>query len=554
MVSSMTWDEEFDFVCVGSGGAGMAGAAAAAVHGARVLLIEKTDLLGGLTAFSEGEIWVPANFVQKREGVEDSLDEALTYLAFLSAGLGDADLREHFTVKMNEAIEFFEDHAGFALSIMPNRTDYFEGQATGAKGPGRYLEVGPFDTRQLGAFEPLLILSPYTSSRLTQTDIAAVNGGRDEAAPDNMKAELVDLVAQRTADHLVCGGAGVVARLMDTALRHGAQIRTNVKVERLIGEDNRILGVEVSTPEGPRRIRAQAVLLATGGYDWNPDLVRLYEQRADLYTVTTPNQTGDHMVMAGDVGAAIAMRNPVFTPLLNGTRVPHPEAPGDMFSMPLFAGRPHMIFVNREGRRFADESFHPGMHAAQAQFDGLTMSTPNLPTFFVFDQTYRDKYGIGPFGHDGAIPESVAVQGDSLAELATRAGIDRGNLTATVERFNAFCEQGRDDDFGRGSRPWGKISIGDYTMPNPLLGPLEKGPYYAIRLVQMTAGVPSAGLKIDGAARVINTRGLPIAGLYAAGNAAGVVDTIGYQSGMSISRGITHGYLAGCDVAASLGK
>ena len=548
----MEWDEEFDFVCVGSGCGGMAGAATASICGARVLLIEKTEMLGGLTAYSEGEIWIPANSMQQKEGIEDSYEEALRYLSFLSAGLGSAELREHFTRKSNEAIKFLEENAGLKLGIIPNRIDYFYPEGPGSLGPGRYLESDAFDTRQLGDFENLLMVSPFSSSRVTQRDVAAVGAVRDETKPDNLKDGLNDIVARRTEQHELCGGAGLMAQLINAALSHGAQIRLNTRLERLITDAGRVHGVEVSTPEGSRFIKARGVLLASGGYDWNPELVRLYEQRTDLHTVTTPNQTGDHMIIAGDVGAAVAMRPPFFTPLLNGTRVPDPTNPKELFSIPLFAGRPHMIFVNREGNRFADEAFHPAMHAAQLQFDGVTMTFPNLPTWYVFDQNFRDKYSVGPYGPGDPLPEGLVSEAHSIKELAQQIGVNPENLFATIKRFNSFCEQGEDHDFGRGTRPWSIISIGDDSMPNnKVLGPLNKAPFYAIKLIQLTAGVPSAGLKIDGKARVIGSRDTPIGGLYAAGNAAGIVDTFGYQSGMSIARGITQGYVAGCDITSN---
>ena len=549
------WDEEFDLVCVGSGGAAVAGAATAGLGGARVLVLEKTAMLGGLTAFSEGEIWVPANFVQAREGEDDSREEALEYLTFLSAGLGDAALREHFLDKTHEAIGFFEEHAGLGLSIMPNRVDYFYPDGAGSRGTGRYLEVEPFDARRLGALEDLLILSPYNGSRTTQGDVAAAGASRDETSPATMGAELRAIHDRRTADHQVCGGAGTVARLLHMALSHGAQVRTGATVERLVTEDGRVVGVEVSTPQGTRRIRASGVLLATGGYDWAPDLVRLYEQRTDLHTITTPNQTGDHMVMAGEVGASVAMRPPVFTPLINGMLIPDFPVAGQTFSMPIFGGRPHTIYVNEAGVRFLDETFYPSTHATQTAFDGVTMTYPNLPTWYVFDQSYRDRYALGPFGPGTALPEGLVESADTVAGLAERTGIDAENLAATIERFNGFCERGHDDDFGRGTRAWSMVSIGDASVGEAsMLGALDKAPYYAVKLVQLTAGVPSAGLRIDGAARVIGARGTPIEGLYAAGNAAGVVDTFGYQSGTSISRGLTQGYLAGGDVVRSLAR
>lgn len=140
-----------------------------------------------------------------------------------------------------------------------------------------------------------------------------------------------------------------------------------------------------------------------------------------------------------------------------------------------------------------------------------------------------------------------------IAGLAERTGVDAEDLEATIERFNRFCEQGHDDDSGRGTRAWSLVDIGDESVgERSVLGVLDKAPFHAIELTQLTAGVPSAGLKIDGSARVVSARGVPIEGLYAAGDAAGIVDVYGYQSGTSISRGVTHGYLAGSDALRSL--
>ncbi len=548
MAERQEWDEEVDLVCVGSGGAAFAGAVTAALGGARVLVLEKTEMLGGLTCYSEGEIWVPANFVQAREGADDSVEEALEYLDFLSAGLGDAQLRRHFLAKTREAIEYFEEHADLGLSIMPTRVDYFFPDGPGSKGRGRYLEVEPFDARRLGSFEGLLTVSPYNGSRTSQGDIAAVGAGRDGTTPESMSAELAAIHARREANHEVCGGAGLVARLMEVAIERGVQIRTGARVERLHAVDGAVVGVAVSTAQGPLHVGARAVLLATGGYDWNHDLVQLYEQRADLYTLTPPNQSGDHMVMGGEVGAAVALRPPSFTPLINGFRITNFPAPGEVFDMPIFTGRPHTIFVNKDGRRFADESFYPALHAVQAMFDGVTMTYPNLPTWYVFDQNYRDKFAFPPFPAGVPLPDDVACSAGTLEELAQMIGVNAGNFVATIERFNRFSEQGHDDDFGRGTRAWSQVAIGDESVgERSLLGALDKPPFYAIKLNQLTAGVASAGLKIDGSARVVGSRGVPIPGLYAAGNAAGVVDVIGYQSGTSISRGLAHGYLAARD-------
>jgi hypothetical protein len=169
----------------------------------------------------------------------------------------------------------------------------------------------------------------------------------------------------------------------------------------------------------------------------------------------------------------------------------------------------------------------------------------------VFDQTFRETYAVGPVPPEEPLPEGLAVTGDTWAELGERAGIDPGGLEETVGRFNEFCERGLDEDFGRGTHAWGLATFGDQRMPNPVLGALEKPPYYAILLTRVGMGIPSAGLKIDAESRVVNTRGEPIPGLYAAGNSAAQIDVITYQSGIGNARGLTYGYLAAKNLVAA---
>src|SRR3546814_2149166 len=90
-----------------------------------------------------------------------------------------------------------------------------------------------------------------------------------------------------------------------------------------------------------------------------------------------------------------------------------------------------------------------------------------------------DKYGMMPTWPGQPLSEGMAVSANTLAELARTVGIDAEGLERTVARFNGFCETGVDEDFARGSVPWGRIMTGDPRLPNPNLGPLQKGPFYA---------------------------------------------------------------------------
>src|SRR5262249_28952754 len=104
--------------------------------------------------------------------------------------------------------------------------------------------------------------------------------------------------------------------------------------------------------------------------------------------------------------------------------------------------------------------------------------------------------------------------------------------------------RGEDPDFGRGTAAWSATYAGDLThQPNANLGPVERGPFYGVRLVP--SGISSTGLLTNGHGQVVNVRGQAIPGLYASGNAAAYADYgVGYQSGLSLARGLTFSYLA----------
>ncbi len=122
-------------------------------------------------------------------------------------------------------------------------------------------------------------------------------------------------------------------------------------------------------------------------------------------------------------------------------------------------------------------------------------------------------------------------------------GIDPDGLEDTVKRFNEFVRQGKDEDFKRGELFIADADLG--VKPNPSLGPIERAPYYGVRLSVASVGVGNAGLVTDGDARVLHVWGHAIPGLYAAGNSAAHLDgKRGYDGGLFNSRGMTFGFLA----------
>ena len=126
-----------------------------------------------------------------------------------------------------------------------------------------------------------------------------------------------------------------------------------------------------------------------------------------------------------------------------------------------FMGLPHTIVVNRKGRRFSNEAFYRSVYYGLEVIDATTQTHPNYPCWLVLDQQARDKYPLGSVMPGQPVPDALGVSADSLQALAQKIGIDAQGLAATVQRFNAYSETGKDEEFDRGSFLWGALMVGD---------------------------------------------------------------------------------------------
>jgi hypothetical protein len=207
---------------------------------------------------------------------------------------------------------------------------------------------------------------------------------------------------------------------------------------------------------------------------------------------------------------------------------------------------PGSIMVNRDGRRFANESQNYNDLARSLQsWDSANYRPLNSPVHIVFDQRYLENYGLLTH-RSGVLTPEWLIEGATLDELAAKIEVPADTLGATVERFNEYAVKGEDPDFGRGvsayDRYWGDDNN---TYPNPSLGPLDTGPFYALPVVNGCFGT-SGGIATDGLARVIDTDGVAIEGLYAVGNSTESAYGAGYPgAGATLGPLMTMGYLAG---------
>ena len=537
------FDLEVDVVAAGSGLGAIT--AAIVVHdlGGEVAVLEKAGKLGGVCGYGGGEVFVPNNHKMRELGIDDSDEAGRDYYRFVAAGFADPVLQDRLLATLKTAIEYCEKEAGVRWLAVEGLPDYYYPDAPGSHSGGRYLSTDYFKGSDLGEWQAKTYLTPHVPVGVLHKELYAWGGLAKVTEWD------YELIAQRMTEDIRTWGPGMMGWFVKAAMiDRGIPAYTGTPVRELLVEDGRVVGVRAEREGRDFFVRARrGVVLAIGGYDNNRELARQFEAMPDWNSSCPPYLDGDNLLLGGEVGAALAAVPPTNLALFYGYNIPGEEAEGrPLFRSSWECGCPHAIWVNRQGRRFCDESFYKDYQPRLRQWDGQRQTMPNLPPFLIFDQNYRDRYPLGSFMPGQELPEELAVKADTPRELAEKLGIDADNFEATLARYNEFAAKGEDPDFGSGSRPWSVRLTGDTSYPNPNVGPLDKAPYYGVRLVPVSVGINSHGLRTDANAQVIHVRGHAIPGFYAVGNSAALLDIGGgYQSGTSNSRAITWGYIAG---------
>jgi len=527
-------------VVVGSGAAGLSAAVAASVEGTSVLLLERSDRLGGTTAISGGVAWMPDNDHMRELELPDSPEQALTYLRALSLGRGDPALLEAFVAAAPEAARLLEAETPLRFSaagrgdpsggVMPF-PDYQAG-LPGGSANGRSLDPAPFDPAPLG-------------------DLA---GAVQEPRPYSVSWSGGGLVLDSGA---WVGGRALVGALLAGCLAHGVQIERGVRARRLLRDSaGAIRGIEAERVGEPLTIEARrGVVLAAGGYEWEAELRREW-LRGPVDVLLSPRglSEGDALRMATAQGAAVANLGEAWWTLalrLTGEGDGPGDEQGELRFLSGARSLPGAILVNRRGRRFVDEAvnYHDIVRAFHA-FDPGAFTYPNRPAWFLLGEPYRRAYGLFSAAADGPDPPWLEPAA-SLEAVAGRCGIDAGGLRETVARFDEHAVRGEDPDFGRGDAPF-DLATGDPGREGRArtLGPIGGPPYYALEVHVALLGT-SSGLRVDPRARVLDVWGEPIAGLYAAGNTIGAPTGPGYGGGGgTIGPALTFGVLAGRSAAS----
>ncbi|MCA9528586.1 MAG: FAD-dependent oxidoreductase [Myxococcales bacterium] len=550
-MGASTWDREVDFVVMGSGAAGLTGALAAASRGLDVLVVEKAGVFGGTTAVSGGVIWAPNNHRMREAGLQDSSEEALTYMRRVADGRAPDALIERYVDAIPEVLRFVESAAPIELAALTTYPDY-QPELPGGRLGGRSLDNGLFDTNRLGALQPLLRQNPITG-RAPITIDEAVRWG---VFYDPMGLPYKEVSARAKAG-VVHGGAALIGKLLLGCRDAGVTLLSGCPGRELVvdaGGAVRGLVVERAgegdASAGVERIHARrGVLLASGGFEWDTALRRAFLPLGLERLVSPPQMRGDGLRMAMALGAELGnMAEAWWTPAVSLPGETYDAAPlhRSEFSVRCL---PHSIIVNARGQRFTPEAGnYNDITKPFFDHDPTRCTRRNLPAWLLVDQQYLDRYVLVTAVKGRPLPEWLVAE-QTLGALAARAGIDGAGLEATVERFNRFASEGVDHDFGRGKSAFDRFYGDPRHAPNPNLGTIEVPPFYALPIHPSAMGT-KGGPRTDVDARVLRVDGAPIAGLYAAGNVAASPMGAGYPgAGSTIGAAMCWGYLAALHAA-----
>ena len=543
----MKWDLEVDVVSVGSGLGGVTSALIAHDKGRDVVILEKAPKLGGVCAYSGGEVFVPCNHLMQASEHPDTDVEGMKYFEFLAGGYAEPDLQAVLFQKGREAAHYLATEAGVRWKIIRDFPDYHYPHAPGTAAKGRYLEVELFDGKQLGEWQRKTYSTPHMPLGITHDELFEWGSLSCILQWD------FALMGKRITKDQRGFGPGMMADFIKAAcIDRKIPAYVNCGVKELLRDNGKVIGVKAERDGAEFFVRAKkGVVLAVGGYDWNPQMAKYFEGLPEWKSMCQPTVEGDNIVLGGEVGAAFAGVPSYNLGMFFGYRIPGEEHEGKpLYRASWEGGYPHALWVNRAGERFCDESFYreylPKCHA----WDGITQQHPNYPPYLIFDQSYRDKYAFATYLPGMEIPEDVCARADTPGELAAKLGLPAAAVEQTIAHFNTFADGEIDPDYGRGTYPWAAMMTGDRSRPNPNMGPLNKPPYYGLPLLPVGVGVNSIGLRTNSNAQVLHVRGHAIDGLYAVGNSAAAIDTgAGYQSGLSNLRGMTWGYVAGLHAA-----
>jgi 3-oxosteroid 1-dehydrogenase len=543
------WDYTTDVLVVGSGGGGMTAALVAKKDGLEVILIEKSETYGGSTALSGGGIWVPNNYLLEKNGVEDSMEKARTYMDNTVGDRVPKEFKEAYLIHAPKMIDWLRENTEAKFLFVPNYSDYHP-ERPGGIAKGRALEAKPFNGSKLKKELKNINKLPYdvpmgiSFSISEYHDLGMIMStwkGKWTALKAGMRAIFGLIVRWR---HLTLGNA-LIGRLRKSMLDENIPLWLNTPFEDLILEDKKVVGV-IAKKEGKEvRIKAEkGVILSAGGFPHNLEMREKYHPKpiSTEWTSAHSGNTGDVILSGIKHGAAIDLMDDAWW---GPSSKPKDELPFFHVGERSYPGG---IMINKAGKRFTNEaaSYVVVVHE---MYEKHSDEIPHVPCYFIFDQHFKSKYMFGLIFPGMKFPEKYYESGyikiaESIEELAKKIDVNFKNLRDTIERYNRFARNGKDEDFGKGDSAYDNYYGDPKVKPNPNLYPLEIPPFYAVEFVPGDLGT-KGGLVTNEHAQVLRKNGSIIEGLYAVGNSSSSVMGNSYPGpGATVGPTMTFGYVA----------
>ena len=554
------WDREVDVLVLGAGPAGMAAAIVSKNEGLEPLILEKTDQVGGTGAWSVGMMWFVDSSPMRAAGFEDSAEKARRYFSATVGNKAPAELQDAYIEHGRVALDYLLKHSDLEVMAVyyPDYNPEIDGGMFGrAHAP---LE---FDARKLGpAFKdiraPLPAFAPFGGMMLDLVDLMHfLSVTRSFQSFRHVMKRLGRYALDRLKGYhrgtRLVGGNALIARFYKTILDRKIEVWMRAAATTLIMDGNAVVGAEVSRDGKRVRVKARrGVVIATGGYPGNLEMRRENSRKPTVErTLGLLSNTGEGIGLGQSAGGRLD-HNAEDTGYYVAMSELQPPGKEKVLWAHFMLDRPMpgFIAVGKDGNRFTNEA---------ASYHAFTLGMFNagaIPAFLIADAAAIKKYGVGlvlPGSGSRALQRfeksGYLHSGRTLQELASKIGVDPAGLERTVKRVNQFAATGNDEDFGKGSTAYNTYKGDPTHAPNACLGPIEHGPFYAVKLEPGDFGT-SRGLVTGPHGEVLDQDNQPIQGLYAAGNDMNS-PVAGHYIGAGITLGpaLTFGYLAAQDLA-----
>ena len=492
-------EETVDVVVVGAGGAGMTAAITASKAGSKVVIIESQPIVGGNTVRSTGGLnaaktpYQDKNEFKEAAGVEKTLataaekfadNETITALA--------ATVKSQWDAYQANPQGYFDSVELMELDTM-----------IGGKGKNNPELVKALAENSAAAIEWLASIGAEVKN------VGAFGGASVKRIHRPVNAD----------GKVTAVGAYIVPILEKNLQDRNVQFLFDTTANEIIMKDGKAVGIKGTGKDGHKvTINAKSVVIATGGFGANAEMVEKYKPELKGFATTNAEGAqGQGIDMATAAGAAtVDMDQIQIHPTV------HIEEDGNAHLITEGLRGDGAILVNAEGKRFYDEV------STRDKVSAAIIEQTDKSAWLVVDQAMVDKSAVIA----GYIKSGYTVTGATYEELAKAMGVDEATFTSTMNTWNQAVEAKSDAEFGRTS----------------FANPLTTAPYYAIKItpaVHHTMG----GIVINPKAEVLNEKGEAIPGLFAAGEVTGGVHGANRLGGNAVADFVVFGRISGQSAA-----